>query len=188
MFQKAYQQLYKSSSGDARTLNDFKEILHQSNVNGSVKGKYKAHEEMFLHIAEGFIMEQVLEYFAMDNYDSLPISEDIPDNIENRSRAIKKEVADKILLKFLNHYQYADFSIDEDSMFLLNPPEAGSEEDRVMSYASNVCMWGIHMLHLIDMAKEGDITRTSLAMKLNIPFFSHILFTASILSNPSIIC
>ena len=87
---------------------------------------------MSLHIAEGFIMEQVLEYFAMDNYDSLPISEDIPDNIENRSRAKKKEVADKILLKFMNRYQHADFNIEKDSMFLLKPPEVGSEEDRVM--------------------------------------------------------
>ena len=49
----------------------------------------------------------------MDNYDSLPISEDIPANIENRSRA-KKQVADKILLKILNHYQYGDFNIEED--------------------------------------------------------------------------
>ena len=134
MFQKAYQQLYKNSSGDAGTLYDFKEILQQSNVKGSVKRKYKAHKEMFLHIAEGFIMKQVLEYFAMDNYDSLPISEDIPDNIENRSRAKKKEVADKILLKFMNRYQHADFNIEKDSMFLLKPPEVGSEEDRVMLY------------------------------------------------------
>ena len=93
-------------------------------------------------------------------------------------------------------YQYADFDIEENSVFKVNPPQDRMKlvqriigrtqngtllvaqqhiplaEDHVMSYGNNLCMWGMQLMHMNDMAKEGDIGRTKLAVKLSTLFFS----------------
>ena len=182
--------MWKSSGRDAGTLSYFKTLLNLSNVDGNVKHNYAAREALLLLVGEFMIMEQVMEYLKMDNYDSHPSC--IPTNINSVSREMKKGLADQILMGILNHYQYATFSLDSSVLCksnpILKPPTVfqvvGTTEegnilvvdkvpkvDEVMSHANNLSLWAMHLMHLNDMAQEGDLDRTILACKLNIPFF-----------------
>ena len=179
------------------TLGFFKVLLRLTNVNGNVKSNYKAHEELLLHIGEFMMTEQAMEYLEMEGYQSSPARQhlDIPENVSMLSNERKAALADQILLGILRHYQYADFSLDHHVPFYINPPQnvvqlvqvivgrtpeghylvANKQlpvaTDHVMSHANQLCMWALHLMHLNDMANEGDFARTVLACKLNVPFF-----------------
>ena len=192
--QKAYKRFWKKDCRDRGTLFFFKTLLRLTNVNGNVKSNYKAHEELFLLVGEMYLMEQVMELYAMETHESQPAG--IPHNIAELSAEEKRTIADRTLLHILHHFQYAEFSLQAVRPCENNPPpgervridhvvigqtasghlvvqerEIPVQPDFVMSHATNLCMWALHHMHLNDMAKEGDFNRAVLASKLNIPFF-----------------
>ena len=138
------------------------------------------------------LMEMATEYLGMESYEEKPRI--IPDNIQQLSKLERIEKADKILLDILKHYDFGVFSVSENLPCKFNPPQLyedvtqllgklpdGStlvnvskrinERDSIMSHASNLSKWAMHLMHLNDMAKEGDLDRTVLACKMNILFF-----------------
>ena len=177
------------------TLFYFKVLLRHTDVNGNVKSNFKAHEEFFLLIGEFYMMEQALEYSGMANYDAWP--DCIPQDIAQRPAEEQHQVADQFLLGILEHFEYARFSLNRHHESALNPPSGQVhvlveqqvigqtpkghllvlkrklplETDQIMSHACNLCMWALHMMHLNDLAKEGDLDRAVLGSKLSIPFF-----------------
>ena len=150
-----------------------------------------------LTLGEFHMMEQALEFLGMDSYDANPTRQgfELPENLPHLSKEQKIAIADKILLAILNHYQYAQFDINNPVHCEINPPQnvvqlvptvVGQTSDRhllimnktmplapddVMSHSQQLCAWTIHLMHLNDMAKEGDLARTVLACKMNVPFF-----------------
>ena len=48
-------------------------------------------------------------------------------------------------------------------------------ENYVMSYGNNLCMWGMQLMHMNDMAKEEDIRRTYYNKYYNHDFISLFL-------------
>ena len=148
---------------------------------------------MFLLVGEMFIIEQVLEFCAMENHDSWPAC--VPQNVNDLPVDEKHALADRILLGILNHYQYAEFSLLQQRPCATNPPpgqihvehevigqtveghvviqrrEYPAQPDHIMSHAQNLCLWAMHHMSMNDTAKEGDFMRAILNSKLNIPFF-----------------
>lgn len=180
------------SAQDKGTLFFFKVILHLTNVNGEVKGgKYASSENLFLLVGEFVLMEQVLEYLEMDNYDAWPSM--VPENVNDLTNDEKIVIANKIVRAILTDYNYGGFSIDGTETCKNNPPRETEitrmvtddgktivtklrlpptgEEDEVMSYFLNFGMWAMHLLHMNDAAKEGDPARAILTVKACIPFF-----------------
>lgn len=70
-------------------------------------------------------------------------------------------MANNLLMKYLRGCGYATVSdqAPEDS------------PDYVMQYANNLGQRALHLMHLNDMAKEGDFDRCILSLKANVPFF-----------------
>lgn len=105
-------------------------------------------------------MEQVLTSFNMEGYDSWPSG--VPTTVCAQSTTMQEKLADRILINHLKRFKYACYTGDEPP----NPPD-----NSISDYGCNLCHWALHLLHLNDMAKEGDFARTSLSLKANIPFF-----------------
>ena len=105
-------------------------------------------------------MEHVLTSFNMEGYDSWPSG--VPTTVCAQSTTMQEKLADRILINHLKRFKYACYTGDETP----NPPD-----NNISDYGCNLCHWALHRLHLNDMAKEGDLARTSLSLKANIPFF-----------------
>ena len=105
-------------------------------------------------------MEQVLTSFNMEGYDSWPSG--VPTTVCAQSTTMQEKLEDRILINHLKRFKYACYTGDEPP----NPPD-----NSISDYGCNLCHWALHLLHLNDMAKEGDLARTSLSLKANIPFF-----------------
>ena len=105
-------------------------------------------------------MEHVLTSFNMEGYDSWPSG--VPTTVCAQSTTMQEKLADRILINHLKRFKYACYTGDEPP----NPPD-----NSISDYGCNLCHWALHLLHLNDMAKVGDLTRTSLSLKANIPFF-----------------
>lgn len=184
----------KCTARDAGTLNYFKVFLRRKNVNGNVKSNYASHEQLFELIGEALIVEQAMEFFDMDSHDSTPVC--IPQNISNLTRAERARIGDNLLQQVLRHYGYAMFCVDKHYHTQLNPPpnqskykvrtvlgrtpdghivvcekEVPTAKDQMHAYSMNLCYWAMHLMHLNDMAKEGDVDRLVISAKHNIPFF-----------------
>lgn len=139
------------------------------------------------------MMEQVLEYLEMENYESWPAA--IPKDIAEHSPEDKKILADEIILKILEHYEYTKFDLGNPTVSKINPPEkegmkikyavvgetecgdvvmqpkGTNLEDEVMSYSSNLTQWTIQLMLMNEIAHAADIEKHLVATKMNIPFF-----------------
>lgn len=124
-----------------------------------VKNNYRAHEDLFLVVGEFFLMEQIMDHFKMDSYDSWP--QGLAPNITTLSSIGKEVTANNLLMTFLRVSGYGAVS---------NPvPE--ERPDYTRQYASNLAQRAVHLMHLNDMAKEGDLDRCVLSLKANVPYF-----------------
>lgn len=63
--------MYKAENGPY-TLNHFKTILHRSDVNGKVKGRFQPHFDLLMAVGEEMVTEQFLEFFDMATESSIP--------------------------------------------------------------------------------------------------------------------
>ena len=89
-------------------------------MNGAVKAKYRAREELLLNDAEGSMVEQALKMFAMASPEDTPKASYIPTSVKNFGNDKKREIANKILFSILTHYQYANFDTEQNSLFKAN--------------------------------------------------------------------
>jgi hypothetical protein len=160
-------------------------------VNGNVKSNYNAHEELFLLVGEMYMMEQVMEVLNMQALHDRPTHALIPEDIHSLTAKQKLQVAMQLLRYILKYYNYGKF---KEQMSTINPPSGpmrvvgrvcgyadGSklmqfrrvkvEVDETMSYASNLCQWALHLMHMNDTNKEADLDRLILSCKMNILFF-----------------
>ena len=185
--------MYKTeSANEMGTLSYFRNKLGHTQVNGSVKSNYKAHEQLVLLVGEFYLVEQALEFFNMPTHDSWPSG--VPRDVENLPLDQQQEIANNLLLGMLRHYQYLQFNLDghvesninpprelvrdvyvlsrrQDGALIARPSKWAPPPDAVMSYGSQVCAWSLQLMNLNDMAKEGDINRIGLSVKANMPFF-----------------
>ena len=197
-FQKAYKRFYqKNTNRDLGTLYSLKCLLKRTEVNGNVKSRFEVHQDLFLTVGECYLVEMALEYLGMADAESQPTSVLVPENISKVSRIRRQALADDILGGILDHYGFARFCLEHLDHQQINPPEPTHKEyhfmgrlpggqlllkevevvnqrDHIMAYGIQFCHWALHLMHLNDMAHEGDFDRTVAAVKLNIPyFFSH---------------
>lgn len=56
--EKCFKTLYKPENSPG-TLHHFKTILHRSDVNGKVKGRFKPHHNLLIAVGEGLLTEQI---------------------------------------------------------------------------------------------------------------------------------
>lgn len=176
---------------DPGTLFHLKAKLRRTNINGKVKTNYAAHEDLFLLLGEFVLMEQVLVHLKMDSYDVWPsmLHEDVASLPKEEQLKIGMDIAREVLIEY-GHCEFNLYSIDESAT---NPPLSyrretrifagkristnvmapndGDEVDEVMAHFTNLSKWAIHLMHMNDSAKEGDMNRTILSLKRNIPFF-----------------
>ena len=95
----------------------------------------------------------------MDAYESWP--EGVPLDIASLSSIGKQAVADHFLMKHLRHFGFASVSAEQQE----------DAPDHLFNYSNNLCHRALHLMHLNDMAKEGDLDRAVLSLKANLPFF-----------------
>lgn len=73
IFQKCYKKYFgEKHSSSQGTLAHFKTILHRTDVNGKVKGRFKPHFELLMLVGECMVQEQFLEFLNMESFDSQP--------------------------------------------------------------------------------------------------------------------
>ena len=204
LLQKCYKKLYKAENTPG-TLNFFKTILHRTDVNGKVKGRFKPHYELLMAVGEGLVKEQFIEFFNMDNESSKPEHHFLT-NLEDDglSEEEKRDILYKILSEFINKYGYGmvdtpdKFSVIEPQYFqkleafivdgklaikqILEP--ISTEPDELYNYSLQLCHWYLQLLELSDTAKEGDMNRLILNCKYNLPFFySHSKLSKYLVEN-----
>ena len=156
-------------------------------MNGKVKTNYSAHENLFLSVTKGLIVEQALEFFGMEDAGGQPTANTLPTHLNDLHPQEQNVEVRKVLLKFLRHYGYCSFSLEsapdtenEEEVVSIENPLGGTTEvvlikpsvdDAVLNYSTNLCHWGLHLLNMNDTTKEGDIDRVVNNSKHMVPFF-----------------
>lgn len=202
--QKCYKTLYKADNAPG-TLNFFKTILHRTNVNGKVKGRFQPHYDLLMAVGEGLVKEQFFEFFNMENESSKPahpLLTELED--DNLSEEEKRDIIYNIIADFIRKYGYG--MVDTPDRFnVVNPQYIQklqavildgklaieqylepilSEPDELYNYSLQLCHWYLQLLELSDTAKEGDMNRLILNCKYNLPFFySHSKLSKYLVEN-----
>ena len=105
-------------------------------------------------------MEQVMITFKMSKYTDKPC--DVPDGMQNATNAEKAIFAERIIISHLKRWGYTGMP---------NNVEQDGNPDHLFNYASNLCHWALRLMHMNDVAREGDIDRARMTLKANLPFF-----------------
>ena len=113
-----------------------------------------------LIVGEFYLMEQVMASFEMESYDSWP--KGVPKEIHQISKTQKKILADKLIIHHLKKHGFGKPT---------GLPGAPDTQDHVYNYGNNLTHWALHLMHLNDVAKEGDVDRCLTSLKGNMPFF-----------------
>ncbi|KAJ8299422.1 hypothetical protein KUTeg_023482 [Tegillarca granosa] len=165
--EKCYKILYKADSQRQEgTLSHFKNILKKNNVTGKVKGKFQSHSDFLKLLTVCLVQEQAIELFGMVDRNDIPSV--VPENISKMSKPLKENLMRQVALLILENYEYLSEVKD------LPKNSQDKNEDELYNYCCNLCTWGLHLMQLDDMAKEGDITRIIPNLKLCLPFlYSH---------------
>ncbi|XP_069124032.1 uncharacterized protein [Argopecten irradians] len=180
--EKCFKTLYKPENSPG-TLHHFKTILHRSDVNGKVKGRFEPHHNLLIAVGEGLLTEQILEFFNMEDGHCDP-QHSLLGDFAKQKLPEKKNIVNKILREFLCHYGYGNVgdckgaspvkhykvsSVTADGKFILQ--EVQDPEDELQNYSQNLCHWALHLMELDDTAKEGDLARLLLNCRYSVPFF-----------------
>lgn len=206
--QKCYKTFYKTGIDiTPGTLAYFKILLHRSNVNGKVKGRFQPHMDLLLGVGEGLIAEQFMEYFQMETNADKP-THPLLEEMDENSDEEKQTILNTILMQFMTVYGYGSIDnpseidyaskptqtvqnfkfILEGSHIFVQPfvetIENTSPDDELYNYSMQLCHWFLHILELNDTAKEGDLNRAVLNSKYSIPFFySHSRLSKYLVEN-----
>lgn len=81
----------------------FKNILHRTDVNGKVKGRFKPRFELLMLVGECMVQEQFLEFLNTESFDSQPthpMTKDVDDPENQRDNLMK------LIQEFMKHYGY----------------------------------------------------------------------------------
>ena len=103
------------------TLNHFKTILHRTDVNGKVKGRFQPHFDLLMLVGECMIIEQFIEFLQMDSFDSQP-HHNFVNNIAEKSEEDQKLQLMHLVRKFISHFGYGML----DSPEKINPNNTGT--------------------------------------------------------------
>jgi hypothetical protein len=132
-------------------------------VNGKVKGSFKPHYDLISIVGKSMVTEQFLEYFGMETKDSQPTK-----NVPNFKRDLveREHIMYQMIESFMDHYGYMD-NVHETSNII----RSVSFEDTVYNYSCNLCHWFLHLIHMEDVVREGDVIRLIPTLKYSLQFF-----------------
>lgn len=198
IFQKCYKRLYKNKDTPG-TLHYFKTLLHRSNINGIVKGRFRPHHDLLMVVGEAMVKEQFLEFFQMEDKDSSPIHDLLADIVE-KTEEEQKQLLLNTLAQFIEYYGYCkcdkgvlpqDLQAVEqyqlqiaDQTLMLVPQLVERKDDRLYNYCMQLCHWYMHIAEMNDTAKEGDLNRAVLNSQYCLPFFySHSALSKYLVEN-----
>ncbi|XP_052675768.1 uncharacterized protein LOC128157314 [Crassostrea angulata] len=192
-YKKFFGEKHSSSQG---TLAHFKTILHRTDVNGKVKGRFKPHFELLMLVGECMVQEQFLEFLNMESFDSQPthpMTKDVDDPENQRDNLMK------LIQEFMKHYGYGQVDCptpkkDEADKICIITREGqniqielvptNKQSDELYNYSVQLCQWYLHLNELHDTAKEGDLNRTILNCQYSLPFFfSHSKLSKYLVEN-----
>jgi hypothetical protein len=145
------------------SLFNFKILLKRNDISGKVKGAFKSHYDFFIRIGKSLLVEMALQYFGMEECNATPT--------QNYSISTESDQTEVNMFTFLESlldaYHFCSFSIDS------NLPNQANEisTDQLFNYCVNLSHWVLHLLHIEDTTKEGDMDRLVLNCKQNMLFF-----------------
>ena len=139
-------------------------------MTGEVKNNFSAHKEFLRDVAQEFICAQAMSYFGMNVKGDNPTRNQWA-ALENATREEQERMAVRVLDEFLVDHHYGDFTFDlcgDDHVV------GDGEPDEMYNYCSQFCVWALHILHMEDTTKEGDLDRLVANLKFNTAlFYSH---------------
>lgn len=125
IFQKCYKNIFgEKHSSSQGTLAHFKTILHRTDVNGKVRGRFKPHFELVMLVRECMVQEQCLEFLNIESSDSQPthsMTKDVDDPENQRDNWMK------LIQEFMKHYGYGQVDCptpkndEADKTFIITP-------------------------------------------------------------------
>lgn len=177
-------------------------LLHRTNVNGQVKGRFQPHFDLLMTVGEGLVKEQFMEFFQMENKYSQPNHKNFED-IDIKSSEEQKSILLAAVNDFMKYFGYCNADTAEglpqplkgtlkyhlqktgdENQWILVPYHEKPQDDEVFNYSIQLCHWYLHILELHDTAKESDLNRTILNCKYSIPFFySHSRLSKYLVEN-----
>ena len=124
-----------------------------------------------MSLGKVLLKEHLLEFFGMEEDDSVPTKNISSNDFEKGRRWMTQEEKSSILhslvSKFLQEFNFLEFDA-------YMGPSITSTSDAVYNYCTNMCHWYLQVLEMDDTAKAGDITRVVPNCMNAIPlFFSH---------------
>jgi len=158
--------LYNESSIRCKgSLFNFKTLLKRNDITGKVKGAFKNHHEFFTLAGTALMLEMAMEYFGMANEQSVPTKNFCTTSNTDNDAELSATMMNAIN-GLLQHFKFCSFSLSDDIENL-----NGNSNDELFNYCCNVCHWTLHLLHIEDATKEGDLQRLLLNSKQNLLFF-----------------
>lgn len=82
-------------------------LLHRTNVNGQVKGRFQPHFDLLMTVGEGMVKEQFMEFFQMENKYSQPNHKNFED-IDIKSSEEQKSLLLAAVNDFMNYFGYCN--------------------------------------------------------------------------------
>ncbi|KAJ7323101.1 hypothetical protein OS493_032673 [Desmophyllum pertusum] len=103
----------QSSAREIETLKYFRERIMRYNVPTTVKNNPDAYEEFFTSVGRAYLVEAFLEFFGMDNTESVP-TKNMPEN--NATMEEKKQHFDNVIGQFVDYHVFHSGVSDDDKV------------------------------------------------------------------------
>lgn len=137
----------QSSAREIETLKYFRERIMRYNVPTTVKNNPDAYEEFFTSVGRAYLVEAFLEFFGMDNTESVP-TKNMPEN--NATMEEKKQHFDNVIGQFVDYHVFHS---------------GVSDDDKVMNYGLCLIELFVIPMQVNDTVHEGDGDRNVINWK-----------------------
>ena len=109
------------------------------------------------------VSEQFLEYLGMETKDSQP-TKNVPSF--KRDLVEREHIMYQMLESFMDNYGYMDKAHETSKIV-----RGVSYGDTLYNYSCYLCHWFLHLIHMEDVVREGDVIRLIPTLKYSLQFF-----------------